>query len=41
MEGTGKAKEDRRMSVSRVYADVVSNMPPDYADYDSVNITWE
>ncbi|OAO13030.1 casein kinase 2, partial [Blastocystis sp. ATCC 50177/Nand II] len=29
------------MSVSRVYADVVSNMPPDYADYDSVNITWE
>ena len=27
-------------SVSRVYADVIANMPPEYADYDSVNLKW-
>ena len=29
------------LSVSRVYADVVASMPPDYADYDAVDIKWE
>ena len=29
------------MSVSRVYADVVSNMPEGYADYDVVDIEWQ
>lgn len=29
------------LSVSRVYADVVANMPPEYADYDAVDIMWE
>ena len=41
MKGKEKRRRNERMSVSRVYADVVSSMPPDYADYDSVNITWE
>ena len=26
------------MSVSRVYADVIENMPPEYSDYDTVSI---
>ena len=29
------------LSVSRVYADVVTNMPPEYSDYDVVDIKWE
>lgn len=28
------------MSVSRVYADVIEKMPPDYSDYDTVSIDW-
>ena len=30
----------RDMSVSRVYADVVEKMPPDYSDYEAVTIDW-
>ena len=29
------------MSVSRVYADVISQMPEGYADYDTVEINWQ
>lgn len=29
------------MSVSRVYADVVSNMPEGYDNYDSLTISWQ
>lgn len=29
------------MSVSRVYADVISKMPEGYSDYDTVNIAWQ
>lgn len=29
------------MSVSRVYADVISNMPDGYDDYDVVHIDWQ
>lgn len=29
------------MSVSRVYADVISKMPEGYADYDTVEIDWQ
>ena len=29
------------MSVSRVYADVVTNLPPEYSDYESVDIKWQ
>lgn len=30
----------RDMNVSRVYADVVESMPPDYSDYEAVTINW-
>lgn len=33
--------EKRKMSVSRVYADVVTNLPPEYSDYESVDIKWQ
>lgn len=29
------------MSVSRVYADVISSMPEGYANYDSLSISWQ
>ena len=35
------AMQGAELSVSRVYADVVANMPPEYADYDAVDIKWE
>ena len=35
------AMQGAELSVSRVYADVVASMPPEYADYDAVDIKWE
>lgn len=29
------------MSVSRVYADVISQMPEGYANYDTLDIKWQ
>lgn len=36
-----ESRKELLMSVSRVYADVVSNMPEGYSDYDTVSISWQ